>query len=237
MTLIVYPCGPNRGDLLRYTLRSLAEAVGDGERPRLALIGAIPEYIDRRTLTVCSPMLQRSDPFANVWRAWEVAARLDVEREWWWFNDDFMLTGPLDTVLVDTHRGSLERFCTDLARRGDVAMYRRRAQAALRVLRGAGYASPYNWEAHTPLRAAAALVHRVQWLAEDAGVAPDSLAVRTVMATLDEREGALVADPKSDRAGPPYLPYPLASLGPRAWRGPTGAMVRERFNAPSPWER
>lgn len=234
MTLIVYPCGPGRGDLLRYSLRSLAAAAGPG-LPEVVLIGEIPPYIDRTALRVI-PMVQRTDKFANVWRAWEVAGRL-FEGEWWWFNDDFILGADLDVALVDAHRGSLESFCNDLARRRDVTMYRTRAQAALDVLRAEGYAEPMNWEAHRPLRMRGG---RAVWLAGDVcrrhGVAPDKVAVRTLIATIDGRDSPALPDPKNDdRAG--VLAGPLVSLGPRAWRGNHGRLIREQFDKPSPWER
>lgn len=234
MALIVYPCGPGRGDLLRYALRSLEQAAGD-VLPEVVLIGEIPPYVDCAALRVI-PMQQRTDRFANVWRAWEVAGRLG-ERDWWWFNDDFIVTGPLAEALADTHRGSLESFCDDLARRGGVALYRRRAQAALDVLRAEGYADPYNWEAHTPLRACGHLVRCAAELCKRHGLEPHEVAVRTLIATLDHREGLPVSDPKIDHPRQSALPVPIASPGPRGWRTAAGRAVRERFPTPSHWER
>lgn len=234
MTLIVYPCGPDRGDLLRYSLRTLAAAAGD-VLPEVVLIGDIPPYIDRASLRVV-PMVQRTDRFANVWRTWEVAGRL-FDGEWWWFNDDFMLGADLDVALVDAHRGPLESFCDDLARRHGVGMYRRRAQAALDVLRAEGYAHPMNWEAHRPLRMSG---HRAVQLAGEVcrrhGVAPEQAAVRTLIATLDEREAPALPDPKNEHRTA-VLAGPIVSLGPVAWRGNHGRLLREQFDKPSPWER
>jgi hypothetical protein len=234
MTLIVYPCGPGRGELLRYSLRSLEAAAGD-QLPEVVLIGEIPSYIDCASLRVI-PMVQRSDRFTNVWRTWEVAGRL-FDGVWWWFNDDFMLGASLEAALVDAHRGPLERFCDGLARRGDVGMYRRRAQAALGVLRAEGYADPMNWEAHRPLR-----VHGggAVWLAGDVcgrhGIAPEQAAVRTLIATLDRRQAPALPDPKNDHRTD-VIDGPVVSLGPRAWRGAHGHLIRSRYDTPSHWER
>jgi hypothetical protein len=235
MTLIIYPCGRGRGDLLRYSLRSLAAAAGP-EVPEVLLIGDIPDYIDRTALHV-RPMSQHSGKFVNVWRSWETAASLEPDRQWWWFNDDFIVTGALAETLVDTHRGSLQSFCEALARRTDVAVYRRRAEAALRLLRREDYADPLNWEAHTPLRAHAGLVEAAARLCERHDTDPSEAAVRTLIATIDGRTGLAVPDPKVEHPREHRLPYPLASPGPRAWHGSAGREVRERFPKPSPWER
>lgn len=236
MTLIVYPCGPHRGDLLRYSLRSLAAACDD-ERPEVVLIGDIPDYIDRTRLDAV-PLAQQSDQFVNVWRAWEAAARYLDGREWWWWNDDFMVTaGVLDDVLVDAHRGPLETFCKALAARRDVGIWRRRAQAALDVLRGRGYDDPWCWEAHRPMRAVAPLVHEAAEACAAAGLTPDRVAVRTLIATLDERAGEHLPDPKVERRDDNAMPMPLASAGPQAWRGRLGYDIRATLPYPSPWER
>lgn len=235
MTLIVYPCGPGRGDLLRYSLRSLAAAAGP-VLPEVVLIGAIPSYIDPASLRMIPMVQQRSDQFANVWRAWEVAGRL-TEGEWWWFNDDFILGADLGRALTDAHRGPLQAFCDDLARRRDVGMYRRRAQAALDVLRAEGYDQPMNWEAHRPMRMRGG---RGVWLAGDVchrhGVAPDKVAVRTLIATLDGRDAPALPDLKNDHRTA-VVTGPIVSLGPRAWQGNHGRLIRQRYDTPSPWER
>lgn len=232
----MYPVGRGRGDLLKYSLRSLYEASAGVALPYVLLVGELPEYIDPRTVNH-APILQGSDRFVNVWRAWQKAAAEAEGREWWWLNDDFMLTGTLAEALVDTHRGCLRGFCDSLSRLGGIAMYRRRAEAAMGVLQAEGYASPDNWEAHNPIRANGYLVSAVAAMCRRHDLTPDQVAVRTMIATIDERAGLPVADPKIDHPREHRLPHPVASIGPKGWRTTAGRTVRDRWPEPSPWER
>lgn len=231
MTL-VYPVGRGRGELLRYALRTLA-AHTTHDKVDLVIIGERPDYLDANRIRFI-PTNQGRDQFVNIWRAWRAAAvSLD---EWWWMNDDFMIGAALEHVLVHAHRGPLTAFCEALERRRDIGPWRRRARAAHDALRGAGYASAMSWEAHRPMYATAGDVERAEAFLAETGLDGPAVAERTLISTLAGRAGDHLADPKfNDRRG--QLAGPVVSLGPGAWRGESGRIIRGLYDEASPWER
>lgn len=236
MTTLVYPVGHGRGDLLRYSLRSVARAA-PAELPDIVLVGECPDYINRSTVTFLESS-QAYGPFVNVWGAWQrAAAHLGADNEFWWMNDDFFVTTEfLGDALIDAHRGPLDAFCASLDGKPGVGPWRRRARAAGGLLGAHGYDSPMSWEAHRPMRATGGDVMRAAESLKRYGMRPADVAQRTLIATIGGREGVHLTDPKTDERGPGMWFMPITSTGPRAWAGPIGDDIRAWFPEPSPWE-
>lgn len=237
MTTLVYPVGHGRGDLLRYSLRSVARAAG-GDLPDIVIVGECPDYINAGTVTFLESS-QAFGPFVNVWVAWQRAARhLGAAAEFWWMNDDFFVTaGTLGEALIDAHRGPLDAYCAALDGKPGVGPWRRRARAAGGVLGAHGYDAPMSWEAHRPMRAAGGDVMRAEVALARYGMKGADVAQRTLIATMGGRTGEHLIDPKTDERGPGIWHAPLTSTGPRAWAGPIGDDIRSWFPDASPWER
>jgi hypothetical protein len=237
MTTLVYPVGHGRGDLLRYSLRSVAHAA-PAELPDVVLVGECPDYINPAAVTYLASS-QAFGPFVNVWVAWQrTAAALGADTEWWWMNDDFFITSTnLDDALIDAHRGPLDAFCAALDGKPGVGPWRRRARAAGGLLAAQGYASPMSWEAHRPMRASGQDVRWAAAVLKRYGMKGADVAQRTLIATMGAREGVHLADPKTDERGEGPIDDLLASTGSRAWAGPIGERIRSWFPNPSPWER
>jgi hypothetical protein len=237
MTTLVYPVGHGRGDLLRYSLRSVARAAA-AELPDIVLVGECPDYINRDAVRFIESS-QAYGPFVNVWVAWQrTAAALGRDAEWWWMNDDFFVTAEsLGDALIDAHRGPLDAFCAALDGKPGVGPWRRRARAAGGLLAAQGFASPMSWEAHRPMRASGQDVLWAAAVLRRYGMKGADVAQRTLIATLGGRTGVHLLDPKTDERGPGTWWSPLTSTGPRAWAGPIGDDIRSRFPEPSPWER
>jgi hypothetical protein len=238
MTTLVYPVGHGRGDLLRYSLRSVACA-SPAVLPDVVLVGECPDYINPAAVTYLASS-QAFGPFVNVWVAWQrTAAALGADTEWWWMNDDFFVTAEsLGDALIDAHRGPLDAFCAALDGKPGVGPWRRRARATGGLLGAHGYVSPMSWEAHRPMRAAGADVLRAAAALARYGMKGADVAQRTLIATIGGREGTHLADPKRDERGEDAWWFePLTSTGPRAWAGPLGERIRYTFPNPSPWER
>lgn len=237
MTTLVYPVGHGRGDLLRYSLRSVAYAA-PAELPDIVLVGECPDYIDRKAVTFLESS-QAFGPFINTWVAWQrTVAHLGADTEFWWMNDDFFVTCPsLGDALIDAHRGPLDAYVSALDGKAGVGPWRRRARAAWGVLQAIGYREAMSWEAHRPMRAAGADVLNAAAALKRYGMKGGDVAQRTIIATIGNRTGKHLADPKTDERGAGPIDDPLASVGPRAWAGPIGERIREWFPYPSPWER
>lgn len=237
MTTLVYPVGHGRGDLLRYSLRSVAYAAGD-ELPDIVIVGECPDYINRDTVTFLESS-QAHGPFVNVWMAWQRTARaLGAGVEFWWMNDDFFVTAPsLGDALIDAHRGALDAFCAALDGKPGVGPWRRRARATGGLLAAHGHVDVMCWEAHRPMRAASGDVFRAETALAQYGMKPGDAAQRTLIATLGGRTGVAMRDPKTDERDCGPIADPLASTGPRAWAGPIGERIRQWFPYASPWER
>lgn len=236
MTTLVYPVGHGRGDLLRYSLRSVARATG-ADSVDVVIVGECPDYIDPSTVTFLESS-QAHGPFVNTWIAWRrAAAALGADTEFWWMNDDFFITsGFLHEALIDAHRGPLDAYVKALDGKAGVGPWRRRARAAWGLLQAHGRTGAMCWEAHRPMRATGGDVMRAAAALTRYDMQGADVAQRTLIATLGDREGEHLNDPKIDaRVGEPY--YPLTSVGPRAWGGPHGEALRARFPDPSPWER
>lgn len=232
MTTLVYPIGRRRGDLARYSLRTLADHTTPGEVD-LVVIGERPAYLDEMRIRHI-PTAQGPGQFANIWAAWRAAA--DHLDDWWWMNDDFMIGAGLEHVLVHAHRGPLTAFCEALERRRDIGPWRKRARAAHDALEAAGYGGAMSWEAHRPMYATAGDVRRAEAFLDEAGLDGAAVAERTLISTLAGRAGEHLFDPKfNDRHG--QLCGPLVSLGPAGWRGEAGRIIRGLYYEPSPWER
>lgn len=237
MTTLVYPVGHGRGDLLRYSLRSVAYAA-PAELPHIVLVGECPDYINRDAVVFLESS-QAYGPFVNTWVAWQrVALELGPDPDFWWMNDDFFVTCPaLGDALIDAHRGPLDAFCAALDGKPGVGPWRRRARAAWGLLRANGYDSPMSWEAHRPMRASGLDVMRAAEALKRYGMKGADVAQRTLIATLAGRAGEHLHDPKTDERTAGAVDVPLVSTGPRAWAGPIGEDIRGRFPNPSPWER
>lgn len=237
MTTLVYPVGHGRGDLLRYSLRSVAYAA-PATLPDIVIVGECPDYIDPAAVTFIESSQARS-PFHNVWLAWQrTASALGADAEWWWMNDDFFVTAPtLDVALIDAHRGPLDAFLTALEGRPGVGPWRKRAWAASGLLRAQGFEDIMCWEAHRPMRACGGDVVRAVAALNRFNMSGPEVAHRTLIATVGRREGVAMADPKTDERTCGPIDDPLASVGPRAWAGPIGERLRSWFPYPSPWER
>lgn len=232
MTTLVYPHGRGRGDLLRYALRTLGAHTAEGEVD-VVVIGERPTWLDTDRVAFV-PVVQGRDQFVNIWAAWEAAATHLVD--WWWMNDDFLVGAGLEHVLTHAHRGPLTAFCEALERRNHVGPWRRRARAACDVLAGAGYVDAMSWEAHRPMYATAEDVAAAALFLAEHALAGPAVAERTLIATLARRGGEHLFDPKfNDPRG--QLCGPVVSLGPAAWRGDAGRIVRGLYTTPSRWER
>lgn len=236
MTILVYPVGPARGELLRYSLRSVAANIDGRALPRIVVIGELPDYIDPGTVEYL-PGVGGRGPFAAVWAAWRAAARhLDGAGTWWWWNDDFFLTGPAATGLIQAHRGSLDQFIKRLEGRGNYAAWRVRAARSAYVLDAEGICDPLCWEAHRPLRTTSADVDAAAEALARHRLDGARVAVRTLIGGLAAYTGADLPDPKTESANGVFH-YPIMSTGPRAWSGHVGEQLRGRYDTPSPWER
>lgn len=236
MTTLVYPVGHGRGDLLRYSLRSVAHAA-PAELPDIVLVGECPDYINPATVTFLASS-QAFGPFVNVWVAWQrAAAHLGRDTEFWWMNDDFFITAPmLADALIDAHRGPLDAFCAGLDGKPGVGPWRRRARASWGLLQAHGKSDVMCWETHRPMRAAGADVMSAAAALKRYGIKGADVAQRTLIATLAGRDGEHLHDPKTDERTAGAVDVPLVSTGPRAWAGPIGEDIRGRFPNPSPWE-
>lgn len=238
MTTLVYPVGHGRGDLLRYSLRSVARTADGADLPDIILVGECPDYINPAAVTFLASS-QAFGPFVNVWVAWQrAAAHLGADAEFWWMNDDFFMTAEsLDDALIDAHRGPLDAFCASLDGKAGVGPWRRRARASWGLLQAHGKTDVMSWETHRPMRAAGADVFRAAAALKRYGIKGADVAQRTLIASLADREGEHLLDPKTDERGPGTWHAPLTSTGPRAWAGPIGDDIRSWFGEPSPWER
>lgn len=235
MITLVYPVGRGRGQLLRWSLRSV-HAADPGAEVRIIICGALPDYINRRAhgLTVV-PVPQGRNVFANVWGAWERAAdTADAGGPWYWMNDDFFLTGPLADALAPAHLGPLKGWIQAIGG-PDVSLWIRRAQRALDVLMAAGH-DPMCWETHRPLYVEPGNVYAARAFLADAGIAPRDVAQRTIIATLAGLTGPALPDPKIGPRDGPIL-TPLVSTSPTSWKGPLGRAIRAAYPRRSPWER
>lgn len=238
MAHLVYPVGPGRGDLLRYALRSL-EAHAAGTYYSITVVGHLPDYIDPDAVTHINVPKVGADPFRHVWALWQAtAARRDA---WWWMNDDFFLTGPVEDALVHRHRGTLAAYVESLKGRPGTAPWRQRAaalDAALDDLPAPGD-SRWCWETHRPMYASArAVLAAAEWC-ERIGADPSKMALRSMFNVFEGyswREIAAEPDPKLDTIQAVPLPTPVVSVSPRAWRGRPGEAIRSMFPEPSPWE-
>lgn len=237
MLTLVYPLGRGRGQMLRWSLRSV-HAAATGRPVRIVLIGYAPDYVNPRAPGLTLVRLpQCRDAFVNVWAAWQKAADvLDGSGEgWWWMNDDFFITGDLDAALTSAHLGSLRAWIDMIKGRGNYSAWVQRAEAAHTVLTGAGYA-PMSWETHRPLYVAPGDVYKARAFLAAAGVEAPRVAQRTVIATVAGREGPAWHDPKvNTRTG--KIHRPVVSTAPTAWKGPLGRELRALWLRRSPWER
>jgi hypothetical protein len=235
MITLVYPVGRGRGQMLRWSLRSV-HAAAAGAEVRIVICGALPDYINRRApglIVVAVP--QGRNVFENVWGAWERAAdTVDRDGPWWWMNDDFFMTGALPDALAPSHLGPLKGWIQAIGGQG-VSLWVRRAQTALDALMAAGH-DPMCWETHRPLYVDPGNVYGARHFLAEAGIAPRDVAQRTVIATLAGRTGPALPDPKiGPREGP--MLSPLVSTSPTSWKGPLGRQIRAAFPHRSPWER
>lgn len=239
MVHLVYPVGPDRGDLLRYSLRSLDAHARDTDI-MVTIVGHLPDYVDPAAVGHLQVPRLGSDPFTHVWECWRaLPAYLS---EWWWMNDDFFFTGDLADALVHRHRGNLAAYVSSLTGRPGVAPWRTRAAALLRALAEhrpeAG--EPLCWETHRPMYASAsAVIEAAEW-ARRASVNPTRVALRSLFNVFEGYEGRVVApapDPKIDTVQAVEIPAPVVSVSPRAWRTAPGEAIRARYPHPSPWER
>lgn len=237
MTTLVYPVGHGRGDLLRYSLRSVGYAA-PAELPHIVIVGECPDYINRSAVVFLESS-QAYGPFVNTWVAWQrTALELGPDPDFWWMNDDFFITCPtLADALIDAHRGPLDAFCASLDGKPGVGPWRRRARATGALLGANGYVAPMSWEAHRPMRASGLDVRRAAEALSRWGMKGADVAQRTLIATIGGRTGVHLADPKTDERTDGPIDHTLASTGPRAWAGPIGERIRSWFPYPSPWER
>lgn len=237
MITLVYPLGRGRGQMLRWSLRSVHAAAADAE-VRVVICGIVPDYINRRAPGLhVVPVPQGRNAFANVWGAWERAAdTVDRDGPWWWMNDDFFLTGELHDALAPAHLGPLKAWIQAIGGGGgNVSMWIRRAQRALDALMAAGH-DPMCWETHRPLYVEPGNVYAARHFLAETGLDPAEVAQRTVIATLAGRGGTALPDPKvGPRDGPMHSP--LVSTSPTSWKGPLGRTIRARWPHRSPWER
>lgn len=237
MLTLVYPLGRGRGQVLRWSLRSVHTAAA-GRPVRIVLIGHVPDYIRPRApgLEIIR-VPQGRDTFTNVWTAWQKAAdALDGRGEgWWWMNDDFFVTGALDAALTSAHLGPLRTWVDMIEGRGNYSAWVQRAECAYTVLTSAGY-EPMSWETHRPMYVEPGDVYKARHFLAEARVEPCSIAQRTVIATVAGRDGPAWHDPKiGGRTGKVHTP--LVSTSPTAWKGPFGRQLRARWLRRSPWER
>lgn len=136
---VVYVCRPGRNEELRYSLRSLVNLPHD----RVFVAGSWPKWL---TGVEVVPVRAERTKYASTTANLLAACRAGVAERFAYFNDDFFVMEPVETLPV-LHRGPLEQ----VAWRHTTLSYGRSMADLARWLRLRGYDEPLCYELHVPM--------------------------------------------------------------------------------------
>lgn len=139
---VVYVCGPQVGEELRYSLRSLANL----RHGRVWIVGHRPDWARVEHVAVEQCAGKYANVLANIKAA---LAEPRISDPFLLFNDDFFVMQPADDVPV-MHCGTVtERLsCRSDMPRGQ---YRADLVAAQKLLQSRGHADPLCYDLHVPM--------------------------------------------------------------------------------------
>lgn len=219
---------------LRHSLRTAAENV---PHRRVWVVGYKPRWLAAEVGYV--PTLQRGPKHHNTWGNWVAAAgHPEISAEFTLMNDDFFVTAPVADVPV-LHRGPADEMIKWYAA-NRLASHKIRLSYTVQVLRRAGVAEPlFSYELHTPMVIDRHLLAAGIGELKRAGFAGHNVAKRTWYGNLAGVGGERARDVKvmGPKDGMPESPWPLLSTAPLAWGGLVGGTLRQRYGAPSRYER
>lgn len=229
---IVYLVGPDeRNDQLRYSLRSLQNLPHD----QVWIVGHKPRWVKGVQYL---PVAQSASKHSNTWMNLEELGKNGPET-FYLFNDDYFLLHPMAEIPV-FHRGSLRERVAYYDRKPGLRNWAARGRHTMRAFEKAGRDpdSMFTYELHLPLplereqvSGAVAQLHAVR------DIEPRFYMKRTWVANWANLGGQQSQDCKvHSKWGNATLRGSFLSTSDASWSGSTGAALRVRFPAPSPYE-
>lgn len=229
---VVYVVGPGERPWLRYSLRSVARNL---PHRTVWIVGAVPRWVAPAAgrIFLDQPAIKWDAARQNFLTACRIPA---VSDEFYLFNDDFFVMGPVETV-PPMHRGRLRDQIDHFTRTGLRGPYLAGMKESYWTLARAGVADPVSYDMHVPM-----LVDKRKWLAADRRATelrePNVRAKfsRTFYGNVNGIGGELTRDVKVTSMVGALPPGPYASTDPTSWRGMAGRMIKRTFPTPCEYE-
>lgn len=227
----VYLVGPGRGDVLRWSLRSL---VNLPQVTRVVVVGHLPAWVTNVTyIPVEQQQTKHDSTFANLRAA---IAQSAISDRFLLMNDDFITLRPVEQVPV-FHRGPMVDQLDRDERTGNKLLAERRRQL-MDMLSALGVEQPVCYELHIPLPVERGKLATV--LDRAAEVRPDGMqptGKRTLYGNLAKIGGVDVADVKLRGRNDPLPDGPFVSTCSTSWGGAAGKAIKGLFPEPCQYER
>lgn len=205
---------------LRYSLRSLANL----PHGKVWIAGHMPEWV-----TGVEHIRTSRKPGSHVDAKTNLRAACehpDVSEEFIYFNDDFFVMQPMDSLPV-MHRGPIANVV------GMATAYQRAVKKGLAILQARGIAEPLMYDLHAPMT-----VTKTGMLeALDIARADPMLQERTLFGNLQGVGGQKAHNHKVHRQDRGWSSWPFLSTNDHTFRTlPVGEFIRGRFPERSPYE-
>ena len=219
---IVYVVRPGPNEELRYSLRSLSNL----PHGKVWIFGAAPSWV---TGVEVVPIKIRPGGHRSAKANLKAACQHpDVSETFIYFNDDFFVMQPMDSLPV-MHRGTLAEVIDS---KKMVNSYTRASRQTLELLKKQGIAEPLMYDLHAPLT-----VTKTGMLEALALCSTIMYQERTIYGNLNGVGGEKRRNYKAGRTHTSWKSWPFLSTNDTTFRAlPIGQYIRSQHPTPSPYE-